>query len=95
MIFEAITKGIDPNVEKKDSGIKQIGQIPIHWDCCSLKFLTTKIGSGKTPSGGAEVYTNSGLLAAAMTMFFSFLVNLVMGRKMKKIDMVESMKAGE
>ena len=30
-----------------------------------------------------------------MTMFFSFLVNLVMGRKMKKIDMVESMKAGE
>ena len=34
LIFEAITKGIDPNVEKKDSGIKQIGQIPIHWDCC-------------------------------------------------------------
>ena len=62
LIFEAITKGIDPNVEKKDSGIKQIGQIPIHWDCCSLKFLTTKIGSGKTPSGGAEVYTNSGIM---------------------------------
>ena len=62
LIFEAITKGIDPNIEKKDSGIKQIGQIPIYWDCCSLKLLTTKIGSGKTPSGGAEVYTNSGIM---------------------------------
>lgn len=44
---------------------------------------------------GREIKWLSYLLAAAMTMFFSFLVNLVMGRKMKKIDMVESMKAGE
>ncbi|MBS6323550.1 MAG: hypothetical protein KH409_06200 [Clostridium sp.] len=35
------------------------------------------------------------VLAAALTLFFSLLVNLVMIRKLKKIDMVESMKAGE
>ena len=62
LIFEAITKGINPSAKKKDSGIKWIGQIPNHWDCCSLKLLTKKIGSGKTPSGGADVYTDSGVI---------------------------------
>ena len=44
---------------------------------------------------GREIKWLSYVISAAMTLFFSFLVNLVMGRKMKKIDMVESMKAGE
>lgn len=31
LITEAVTKGLDPNVEMKDSGIKWIGKIPKHW----------------------------------------------------------------
>lgn len=62
IIYEAVTKGLDPDVEMKDSGVEWIGKIPAKWTTCSLKHLTTKIGSGKTPSGGAEVYTTEGIL---------------------------------
>ncbi len=31
VIYEAVTKGLDPNVEMKDSGIEWIGKIPAHW----------------------------------------------------------------
>lgn len=62
VVFEAITKGIDPNAPMRDSGISWIGKIPVGWTMCPIKRLTTKIGSGKTPSGGAEVYSDSGVL---------------------------------
>lgn len=44
---------------------------------------------------GREIQWLSYVLSFVLTLFFSFLVNLVMGHKLKKIDMVESMKAGE
>lgn len=62
IIYEAVTKGLDKGVEMKDSGVEWIGKTPIHWDACALKQLTTKIGSGKTPSGGAEVYSDTGVI---------------------------------
>ena len=31
IIYEAVTKGLDPNVEMKDSGIEWIGELPKHW----------------------------------------------------------------
>lgn len=31
VITEAVTKGLDPNVEMKDSGVEWIGKIPAHW----------------------------------------------------------------
>ena len=31
MITEAVTKGLDPDVEMKDSGVEWIGEIPAHW----------------------------------------------------------------
>lgn len=62
IIYEAVTKGLDPNVEMKDSGVEWIGMMPTTWSACALKQLTTKIGSGKTPSGGAEVYTTEGVM---------------------------------
>lgn len=37
VIFEAVTKGIDPEAEMKDSGVKWIGKIPKHWKCCKQK----------------------------------------------------------
>ena len=44
---------------------------------------------------GRDIRVMSFVLSAALTMLFSLLVNLVMYRKMCRIDMVESMKAGE
>lgn len=62
IIFEAITKGTDKNAALKKSGISWIGQIPSTWNMCPIKYCTVKIGSGKTPSGGAEVYSDSGIM---------------------------------
>ena len=44
---------------------------------------------------GRNVYPLSYLWSALLTLLFSVLVNLVMGRKLKNISMVESMKAPE
>lgn len=39
IITEAVTKGINPNVEMKDSGIEWIGEIPREWEVKKLKYL--------------------------------------------------------
>lgn len=39
LIFEAVTKGFDPNVEMKDSGVEWIGKIPSSWEIARLKIL--------------------------------------------------------
>lgn len=39
VINEAVTKGLDKNVEFKDSGVEWIGEIPKHWNINRLKFL--------------------------------------------------------
>lgn len=38
IIYEAVTKGLDPSVPMKDSGIEWIGEIPQHWLVERLKF---------------------------------------------------------
>jgi len=35
----AVTKGLDPSVPLKDSGVEWLGQIPAHWDVRRLKFM--------------------------------------------------------
>ena len=62
VISHAVTKGINPNVPMKDSGVEWLGEIPEHWEVKKLGLITSKIGSGKTPRGGSEVYTDSGIL---------------------------------
>ncbi len=50
IIYEAITKGLDQNIELKDSGIEWIGEIPADWAIIRVKNLLTEIndrsGSG-------------------------------------------------
>lgn len=40
VITEAVTKGLDPNVPMKDSGVKWIGKIPEHWNILKLQAHT-------------------------------------------------------
>lgn len=61
IINQAVTKGINPDVPMKDSGIEWLGEIPAHWEVKRLKMIVSKIGSGITPSGGASVYLTSGI----------------------------------
>lgn len=41
LITETVTKGLNSDVELKDSGIEFIGKIPSHWKIIRLKFLLT------------------------------------------------------
>lgn len=49
LITRAVTKGLDPNVPMKDSGVEWLGDVPAHWDVTPLKYLAT-FQSGGTPS---------------------------------------------
>ena len=40
LINRAVTKGLDPDVPMKDSGIPWIGEIPEHWEVRSLRRLS-------------------------------------------------------
>lgn len=61
IITEAVTKGLNPDAEFVPSGIDWIGDVPKGWKVVRLSLLTTKIGSGSTPTGGATVYVNEGV----------------------------------
>ena len=50
-----------PYPEYKDSGAEWFGNIPNDWCIVKVGHLTTKIGSGKTPSGGATTYVDDGI----------------------------------
>jgi type I restriction enzyme S subunit len=39
LINHVVTKGIDTNVEMKDSGVEWIGEIPSHWEMKKVKYL--------------------------------------------------------
>ena len=34
LINQAVTKGLDPDVKMKPSGVEWIGEIPVHWSLC-------------------------------------------------------------
>ena len=53
IIHRAVTRGLDPNVKLKDSGIPWLGEIPEHWEARKLGSLFLRHGSGTTPSGDA------------------------------------------
>ena len=48
IIQRAVTKGLDENVEMKDSGVDWIGEIPAHWQVKKLKYIANT-NSGSTP----------------------------------------------
>ncbi|EAJ5286881.1 restriction endonuclease subunit S [Campylobacter upsaliensis] len=56
LINEAVTKGLNPNIEFKNSGIAYLGLIPHHWEVVKVKYIaTTNIGLVYDPS---EIATN-------------------------------------
>lgn len=43
VITEAVTKGLNPDAEMKDSGVKWIGGMPSSWDCIRGKYILTYV----------------------------------------------------
>lgn len=49
LISRAVTRGLDPSVPMKDSGVEWLGEVPSHWNVQRTKFVA-KLRSGHTPS---------------------------------------------
>lgn len=58
VISHAVTKGLDPNVPMKNSGVEWLGEVPEHWISSRLKYYTNQIVDGAhfTPT-----YSESGV----------------------------------
>ena len=59
VISHAVTKGLDPNVPMKDSGIEWLGEIPKHWNISKLRYYLDGIKDG---THGTHVSTTEGQL---------------------------------
>jgi type I restriction enzyme S subunit len=49
VISHAVTKGLDPTVAMKDSGVEWLGKVPAHWNVQRIKHLTLSIEQGWSP----------------------------------------------
>ena len=57
IINQAVTKGLNPNAEMKDSGIDWLGQIPAHWEVKKAKYcVNINHGSDPVTEGNVPVY---------------------------------------
>ncbi|RKG47749.1 restriction endonuclease subunit S [Acinetobacter cumulans] len=66
VISHAVTKGLDPNVPMKDSGVEWLGEVPEHWSVAKIKHLSKIISKGTTPTtiGGDFVFEGIRFLKA-------------------------------
>ena len=50
LITRAVTRGLDPNVPMKDSGVEWLGETPAHWNVVPLRLACHSIETGGTPN---------------------------------------------
>lgn len=56
LINHVVTKGLDPTVNMKNSGVEWIGKIPEDWEVSKIKNVSERILTGKTPPTDREEY---------------------------------------
>ncbi|WP_440480947.1 restriction endonuclease subunit S [Serratia bockelmannii] len=66
VISHAVTKGLNPDVPMKDSGVEWLGKVPEHWKVTRVKRIASFITSGPRgwsdyiSDGGSEIFLQSG-----------------------------------
>ena len=59
LITQAVTKGLDPTVSMKDSGVEWFGTIPAHWEIAPLKrYILPVPGAIKTGPFGSQLLSS-------------------------------------
>lgn len=61
VISHAVTKGLNPNVVMKDSGVEWLGQVPEHWQLVPLKYLCTFSGGGTPTKDNLSYWTDGNI----------------------------------
>ncbi|MBI5015492.1 MAG: restriction endonuclease subunit S [Deltaproteobacteria bacterium] len=59
IIHRAVTRGLDPNVRLKPSGVEWLGEVPEHWEVMRVSRFA-RVGNGSTPSRGKPAYWHGG-----------------------------------
>lgn len=54
VIHQTVTRGLNPNVSLKDSGVEWIGMIPKHWETKRMKDIFSTYSTGLTPESKDE-----------------------------------------
>lgn len=60
IIQRAVTRGLDPDVRLKPSGVEWLGEVPEHWEIIPFKYLTTRVQNGATPPTISSSYYENG-----------------------------------
>lgn len=55
VISHAVTKGLNPDVPMKDSGVEWLGEVPTHWYVTKLKYLINTFEQGWSPQCEARL----------------------------------------
>jgi type I restriction enzyme S subunit len=59
LISQAVTKGLNPDVKMKDSGVAWLGQVPSHWEVMPLKrAVANRVGAIKTGPFGSQLLSS-------------------------------------
>ncbi|MDH2521103.1 restriction endonuclease subunit S [Acinetobacter baumannii] len=61
VISHAVTKGLNPNVKMKDSGVEWLGEVPEHWKLVPLKYLCSFSGGGTPTKDNLTYWTNGNI----------------------------------
>ena len=85
VISHAVTKGLDPSVKMKDSGVEWLGEVPEHWEIGRLKnVLSIKNGRDykavEVEDGGYPVYGSGGIFKRSSEFLYDG-ISLLFGRK--------------
>jgi len=67
IIRQAVTRGLDPTVPLKSSGIDWLGDVPEHWTIRKVSRTFRTTGSGTTPSTGNRTYYDEGEIPWVIT----------------------------
>ena len=60
VIHQAVTRGLDPNVKLKPSGVEWLGDVPEHWETCRLRNVVSEVTTGSR--GWSSYASDSGPL---------------------------------
>ncbi len=62
IIHNAVTRGLDPDVRLKPSGVEWLGDVPEHWRVRRIKNIFQQIIGGSTPSGNQPDYWDGDII---------------------------------
>lgn len=77
IIHRAVTRGLDPNVRLKPSGVEWLGDVPEHWEVFQLRRVISFVTSGSRGwatfySETGDIFLQSGNLGRSMSLNLSF-----------------------